>query len=87
MELAKKNFSQLKTFQLTIQTTILTKEKNSLLIKGKSILGSSESGKFMDVNGVSLYYEIYGEGEPLLMIHGNGNSMSGFIGNIEDLSN
>ena len=40
----------------------------------------------MDVNGVSLYYEIYGEGEPLLMIHGNGNSMSGFIGNIEELS-
>lgn len=62
------------------------KGKNSLLIKGKSILGSSESGKYMDVNGVSLYYEIYGEGEPLLMIHGNGNSMSGFIGNVEELA-
>lgn len=33
-----------------------------------------ENGKYVDVNGVKLYYEIYGEGEPLLMIHGNGGS-------------
>jgi pimeloyl-ACP methyl ester carboxylesterase len=37
-----------------------------------------ENGKYIDVNGVKLYYEIYGEGEPLLMIHGNGGSFSCF---------
>jgi pimeloyl-ACP methyl ester carboxylesterase len=62
------------------------KGKNCLLIKGKNMLGSNETGKYIDVNGVSLYYEIYGEGEPLLMIHGNGNSMGGFMGNVEELS-
>ena len=29
-----------------------------------------------------MYYEIYGQGEPLLMIHGNGGSISSFINQI-----
>lgn len=62
------------------------KGNKCLHINAKNIVGSSEIGKFVEVNGVNLYYEVYGEGEPLLMIHGNGNSMSGFIGNVEDLS-
>lgn len=32
-------------------------------------------GKYMDVNGVKLYYEIYGKGEPLLFLNGNNSSM------------
>ena len=28
------------------------------------------------VNGLKMYYEIYGEGEPLLLIHGNGDGMN-----------
>lgn len=51
----------------------------SLLIKGQGIIGSMPDGKFMDVNGIKLYYEIYGEGEPLLMLHGNGQSISAFM--------
>jgi len=35
-------------------------------------------GKYLDVNGIKMYYEIYGQGEPLLMIHGNGGSISSF---------
>lgn len=35
-------------------------------------------GKYLDVNGIKMYYEIYGQGEPLLMIHGNGGSISNF---------
>jgi len=35
-------------------------------------------GKYLDVNGINMYYEIYGQGEPLLMIHGNGGSISSF---------
>src|SRR4051812_43710331 len=27
-------------------------------------------GQTADVNGIKIYYEIYGEGEPLVMIHG-----------------
>lgn len=45
-----------------------------------------ENGKYVDVNGVKLYYEIYGEGEPLLMIHGNGGSFSCFENQVTEFS-
>ena len=32
-------------------------------------------GKFASVNGIKLYYEIYGEGPPLVRLHGNGGSI------------
>ena len=51
----------------------------SLLIKGRGIIGTMPEGKFMDVNGIKLYYETYGEGEPVLMLHGNGQSISAFM--------
>lgn len=31
-----------------------------------------------DVNGIKLYYETYGTGEPLIMLHGNGGSINAF---------
>jgi pimeloyl-ACP methyl ester carboxylesterase len=40
------------------------------------------AGKFLDIRGIKMYYEEYGEGEPLLMIHGNGGSISSFKNNI-----
>lgn len=53
---------------------------------GKVLLISSEkvptwgvsktAGKFAAVNGIKLYYEIYGEGPPLVVLHGNGGSIS-----------
>jgi pimeloyl-ACP methyl ester carboxylesterase len=36
-------------------------------------------GKYVTVNGLKMYYEVYGEGEPLLMIHGNGGSINNFL--------
>ena len=45
-----------------------------------------ENGKYLDVNGVKLYYEIYGEGEPLLMIHGNGGSFVCFENQVPEFS-
>ena len=35
-------------------------------------------GKYFSTNGVKLYYETYGNGEPLLLLHGNGQSISAF---------
>ena len=32
-------------------------------------------GKYLKVNGINLYYETYGEGKPLLLIHGNGGTI------------
>lgn len=46
-------------------------------------LGNNEvSGNYLKTRGVKLYYEIYGKGEPLLFIHGNGGSMNAFYQNI-----
>jgi pimeloyl-ACP methyl ester carboxylesterase len=45
-----------------------------------------ENGKYVDINGVKLYYEIYGEGEPLLMIHGNGGSFACFENQVTEFS-
>ena len=43
--------------------------------------GKNEAvGKYAEVNGFKMYYEEYGEGEPLFLIHGNG-------GNIQSMGN
>jgi pimeloyl-ACP methyl ester carboxylesterase len=36
------------------------------------------AGHYAEINGIKIYYEIYGEGEPLLLLHGNGGSMAVF---------
>jgi pimeloyl-ACP methyl ester carboxylesterase len=37
-----------------------------------------EAGKYLTHRGFNMYYEIYGTGEPLLIIHGNGASLADF---------
>ena len=38
--------------------------------------GNNESvGKYANVNGIRMYYEEYGEGEPMFIIHGNGGNI------------
>ena len=36
-------------------------------------------GKYIPVRGFNIYYETYGQGEPLLIIHGNGGSINNFL--------
>jgi len=43
-------------------------------------------GKYINVNGVKHYYEIYGTGAPLLLIHGNGSGIKGWAAQIEYFS-
>jgi pimeloyl-ACP methyl ester carboxylesterase len=40
-------------------------------------------GKTFTHQGIKLYYEIYGSGEPLLLIHGNGESIASFKAQID----
>ena len=44
------------------------------------------AGKYVDVNDIKVYYEIYGEGEPLLLLHGNSGSIESFSYQIPELS-
>ncbi len=40
------------------------------------------AGHYALVNGIQLYYETYGSGEPLIMLHGNGGSINAFSNQI-----
>jgi pimeloyl-ACP methyl ester carboxylesterase len=37
------------------------------------------TGKYANIRGFKMYYETYGKGEPLLIIHGNGGSINNFL--------
>lgn len=40
---------------------------------------NSKVGKYYDIRGFKMYCEIYGQGQPLLIIHGNGGSIGDFL--------
>jgi pimeloyl-ACP methyl ester carboxylesterase len=49
--------------------------------------GNKQSaGKYAAVNNIKIYYEMYGDGEPLLLLHGNSSSISSFNKQIPELS-
>ena len=55
-----------------------------LLISSKLILAQTEN--FAEVNGVKLYYEILGDGEPLVMLHGFTDTHVSWLPWVENLS-
>ncbi len=45
-----------------------------------SIYGrNNKAGHYLNTRGFKMYYETYGKGEPLLIIHGNGGSINNFL--------
>jgi pimeloyl-ACP methyl ester carboxylesterase len=45
----------------------------------KNIYGKNKDvGKYYDIRGFKMYVEVYGQGKPLLFIHGNGGSINNF---------
>jgi pimeloyl-ACP methyl ester carboxylesterase len=52
-----------------------------------SMYGKNESaGSYFELKDTKLYYEIYGEGEPLFLLHGNSGSIQDFYQQIPVLS-
>src|SRR5215204_5867290 len=43
---------------------------------------NAAKGKYLEIRGFKMYIETYGEGQPLLLIHGNGGSMKHFVNQI-----
>ena len=43
---------------------------------------NAAAGKYIQLNNVKHYYETYGEGKPLLLIHGNGTGIKGWAAQI-----
>lgn len=44
------------------------------------------AGQYAVINGVKLYYEIYGKGDPLILLHGNGGNIAAMKFQIEYFS-
>ena len=42
-----------------------------------------DAGKFVKVNGINMYYEIYGSGAPMVLVHGNGGNITSMANQIE----
>ena len=66
--------------------------KQSMTVDGSHFVaektfGSNDSvGRYLEVNHIRMYYETYGQGEPLLLLHGNSSSISSFSKQIPELS-
>ena len=63
-------------FLLLIFIPLLT----NLSAQTKAIVygSNTKAGHYAPVNGIQIYYETYGSGEPLIMLHGNGGSIASF---------
>ena len=45
-----------------------------------------QAGSYYDNNGTKIYYEVYGEGKPVVILHGNGGSIRGRAAFIEEFA-
>lgn len=85
-------FQPLSDFQLEKNTSSFVEGKNSLRISNpklikQNIIGDNDTtGKYVTVNGIDIYYETYGIGEPLILLHGNSESIASFKNQIPELS-
>lgn len=72
------------------KASIISQNTNHcLLVEGKGIIPygqNKETGHYANVNGIKLYYEIYGKGQPLLVLHGNGGSIENAYSFYPDLT-
>lgn len=75
-----------KFFSLIILVLLFTSCNNKTTDKGAGPKTEQDSINFKsgyaDVNGLKMYYEIYGEGKPLILIHGGGSTIQTSFGRI-----
>ncbi|KXX67448.1 alpha/beta fold hydrolase [Flammeovirga sp. SJP92] len=63
------------------QNCTVSVHDDALIIDSSNIIlhgHNDEVGKYMNIDQVKFYYEIYGKGFPLLLLHGNGQSIEDF---------
>lgn len=66
------------TFSQDIET--LRKQYEEMVKNSKIPYGNNAAvGKYYSIRGIKMYTETYGQGQPLLFIHGNGGSINNFI--------
>lgn len=78
-------------FKVSLTTDSAYHGKKAIMVDGTAFkkrgYGENDStGKYALVNGIKIYYETYGTGEPLLLLHGNSSSISSFNLQIPELA-
>jgi len=64
---------------LLLSSVLLTPAQSNIFAsepKAAAYGENAKAGKILDINGIKFYYEVYGAGDPLLIIHGNGQSIA-----------
>ncbi|MCG2793008.1 MAG: alpha/beta hydrolase [Weeksellaceae bacterium] len=62
---------------------------SGLLINAQTMVNfgnNQKSGHILHLRDADIYYEVYGKGEPLFLLHGNGGSIAAFTKEIPELS-
>ncbi|GEM_PF-3445657 len=65
---------KLKIFPLVL----IMAQANVVPLRGQTIIYGSNNGKYVDVSGRSVYYEEYGSGDTVLLLHGGPGSIVQF---------
>jgi pimeloyl-ACP methyl ester carboxylesterase len=65
---------------LVIAVIIILSNRSKITTRvQKEVYGKNKfAGKYYSIRGFQMYAEVYGSGEPLLLIHGNGGSINAF---------
>jgi len=65
---------------LLLSGTMIYSQNASISPFDTTMYGRNEKvGQYINIRGFNMYYETYGKGAPVLMIHGNGGSISSFL--------
>lgn len=72
-------------YELTL-TTVNVQEGNKSLLIDTSYKLSKAEGDFVKANGIDIHYREYGQGDAVLLLHGNSESGQSFSRQIPDLS-
>lgn len=70
------------TFFMLSQILLSNISKASANLYLQLNIDTMPTGKYADVNGIKMYYEIHGEGKPLVLIHGGGSTIQTTFGTI-----
>src|SRR5689334_16090185 len=70
------SFSQDDFVKIQAEFEKMMKDPKNMYGKNKAV------GKYYNIRGFKMYAEVYGQGQPLLFIHGNGGSINNFTKNI-----
>ncbi|MEO6231264.1 MAG: alpha/beta hydrolase [Ferruginibacter sp.] len=70
----------IKLYCCIVATIVLTHQAFTQSAMDTTMYGKNEKvGKYFNNRGFKMYYETYGAGQPLLIIHGNGGSINNFV--------